>query len=97
MRSPVVKRLEHYLAASDCDGPDLARAVSGLRCVIRYEHLQGDFDHACDVLGLPRSALPHRNRGLRNAYAEYYCGEARRVVADRCASEIQLFGYEFEG
>lgn len=97
IRSPVARPLEHYLAIEEGDTRDLGRAVSRLSCVIRYENLQSDFDRACDLIGLPHSVLPHRNRGLHRPYEEYYDEECRRAVAERFQSEIMLFGYHFGG
>jgi len=63
----------------------------------RYEHLQGDFDTACDRIAIPRVALPHDRRAVdRDDYRRYYDDATRALVAEHYAPDIERLGYTFE-
>jgi hypothetical protein len=63
----------------------------------RYEHLQGDFDTACDRIAIPRVALPHDRRAVdRDDYRRYYDDAMRALVAEHYAPDIERLGYTFE-
>jgi hypothetical protein len=63
----------------------------------RYEHLQGDFDTACDRIAIPRVALPHDRRAVdRDDYRRYYDDATRALVAKHYAPDIERLGYTFE-
>ncbi|AMQ65973.1 sulfotransferase [Stenotrophomonas phage vB_SmaS-DLP_6] len=62
----------------------------------RYEHLQRDFDHVCDVIKHPRTILPLRNRSKHDDYRTYYTPDLVDRVAELYKRDIAAFGYTFE-
>ena len=79
-----------------------AYVIDGEVCVdyfIRYEHLNEDVLHVCELLGVAsgQMALPrHRTdtRHHRIPVRDYYDGATERTVRKRYALEFELFGYE---
>lgn len=67
---------------------------------IRFENLENDIRSVCNTLGIPcgeKLELPNHRTTIRNdkEYRKYYTLELRDLVADKCAVEIELFGYAF--
>ncbi len=63
----------------------------------RYENLQGDFDRACEHMGIPRVCLPHERRAVdRDDYRRYYDDDTRELVARHYAPDIERLGYSFD-
>lgn len=64
--------------------------------LMRFETMQPDFDQVCDLIGKPRVALPHRNRGARDTdYRGYFDAEARDLFMDHFAPDVEMLGYSF--
>jgi len=76
--------------------------IDGALCVdvvLRYEHLAADLEVLCNRLGLPPLTVPRLKTGIRPGhyhYSSYYDEETRRLVAERHANDVRLFGYRFE-
>jgi len=62
----------------------------------RFETLREDFAHVCRVLEIP-FALPHANRSAHRDYRSYYNDQTIDLVAEHCRTDIELFGYSFDG
>ena len=63
----------------------------------RFESIDRDFDYIKYALGIHLDhQLTHDNQIKRKHYSEYYNDETRKIVADKYATDIQLFGYKFE-
>jgi len=63
----------------------------------RFEDIVRDFDYIKYVLDIdPDYQLTHDNQIKRKHYSEYYNDETRKIVAEKYATDIQLFGYKFE-
>ncbi|MEW6676313.1 MAG: sulfotransferase family 2 domain-containing protein [Pseudomonadota bacterium] len=64
----------------------------------RYERLQEDFDTACQRIGIPPIALPHRRQATdRNKdYRSYYDDSLVDLVARHFQDDVARFGYSFD-
>jgi hypothetical protein len=66
--------------------------------IIRYEHLQEDFNIFLDLIGLPPHQLPHSNKNPdkpKDHYRALYTDKTKQMTADYFTSVIEMFGYEF--
>jgi len=59
---------QEWLDTPECHNKWVKRglffALPYSECVLRYEHLQEDFDKLCDEVGWPRRTIPRKNQGL---------------------------------
>lgn len=63
----------------------------------RFESLQTDFDYVAERLQLKTWALPHSMKSSgRKRYSSYYNRQTRKIVEQVYASDLEMFGYEFE-
>lgn len=62
----------------------------------RMETMQSDFQKICNHLDID-AKLPHKNKSSHHDYREYYDEETKQLVAKHFASDIERFGYCFEG
>lgn len=67
--------------------------------LMRYEHLQDDFDLVCDAIGKPRVTLSHSNiNPNRLPYQEYFKDKDTKDMFERLFQrDIATFGYTFDG
>jgi hypothetical protein len=67
--------------------------------ILRYEELNSELEELSDRLGLPEPIeMPMANAGWRDdrrPYREVLRRPEREVIAERCAREIELLGYEY--
>lgn len=62
----------------------------------RFERLEKDFAHVCDVLGIPDASLPVLIAGEGTSpYTDIYDQSMMAVIARIYAPEIDLFGFRF--
>lgn len=79
----------HCAWFTDEEGQDLVEFIG------RFERLQEDFRVIAERLGLPAD-LPHeKSTGVR-PWQDIYDEEARRVVGECFAADVERFGYRFE-
>jgi len=64
----------------------------------RYETLPKDLRTIQQRTGMPAFTLPHLQAAATQvAYSEYYNDRTRKIVAERYASDIDMFEYQFCG
>lgn len=64
----------------------------------RYERLLEDFATACERIGIPMPAMPHKRRAAdrKKDYRGYYDEHTAELVARHFARDIELLGYRFD-
>lgn len=65
--------------------------------VIRYEHLEEDYNEVCRRVGIPATGLPHLKTGIRKQarpVSDYYDRETRDIVGDLHGNDLRFFGYK---
>jgi len=68
----------------------------GVDFIGRFEHLDRDWAYVCGRLGLPNTPLPVVNKTSNSLhYSEYYDDFCIKYIAEKCAEEIEYFGYSF--
>ncbi|MBD1389090.1 sulfotransferase family 2 domain-containing protein [Neiella sp. HB171785] len=64
--------------------------------ICRFEQLQQDFDEACDAIGIPRVALPHKRKASsRESYQQYYSEHDIKRVEQHYQRDLDILGYQF--
>jgi hypothetical protein len=62
----------------------------------RLEDIESDFQAVCRTIGLPSLVLPHRNRSRQAyRYRDLYNERTMKLVGQRYARDIEMFGYRF--
>jgi len=61
----------------------------------RFEHLQTDFDHVCEHLGIQDSLLSHELSSESGSHVDAYNPATRQIVESLYQQDIEVFGYEF--
>jgi hypothetical protein len=67
--------------------------------ILRFEHLQEDFDLLCDEVGLPRTIIESFNVSTERAgrpYQEMYDPDLRELIQVVFTTELDVGGYSFE-
>jgi len=64
--------------------------------ILRFEDLDHEFSDLCRQLKLTMPKLPYVQMSVRRRDVEYYDEFTADIVRDRCAEDIQFFGYEFD-
>ena len=82
--------LEPFVDSCMCFSND-----NSLDFIGRFENLQGDFNIACDEIGIPRQELAHHNKSAHKHYTEYYDDETKQIIAERFVKDIEYFNYKF--
>ncbi|MCB1862644.1 MAG: sulfotransferase family 2 domain-containing protein, partial [Gammaproteobacteria bacterium] len=64
----------------------------------RYENLNNDFAHVCEVLGIRRLQLPHKReaRDRNKDYRSYYSDALAELVENYFERDIKTLNYSFE-
>ena len=62
----------------------------------RFENLQEDFAKVCKAIGAEDITLGHHNKTNHTHYSYYYDDELIDIVRKGAATDIKLFGYDFE-
>ncbi len=82
--------------------PKVYPMICGVDEVIRYEHLETDFNNILKKAGIiscyDRVSIPQTNPTLgKKSYQEYYTIRARKIVEKYYRRELAAFGYTFDG
>lgn len=84
------RRFQHRLV---CD--------SGGRIIVdflgRLENLHGDYHRLCNLIRLDPPPLPHAFARTKGNWRDYYDDATREKVAAHWKSDLELFGYDFDG
>lgn len=64
--------------------------------LMRFEHLDEDFQAVCCKLDIPFTPLPKRNASIHLHYSKYYDAKLREIVGKKFAEEIKFGNYSFE-
>lgn len=67
--------------------------------ILRFEHLQEDFDLLCDEVGLPRTFIESFNVSAERKgrpYQEMYDSELRQLIQQNFSDELNVGDYSFE-
>lgn len=76
----------------DADGRTLLSDAVG-----RVETMQASFDTLCARIGIPSRRLDQVNATVHDDYRRYYDQPLIDAVAQRYATDLALFGYDFDG
>lgn len=63
----------------------------------RLENIQNDFQRLCDLLNLEPPPLPHAFARTQGNWRDYYNDAIREKVATHWKTDLDLFGYDFDG
>jgi hypothetical protein len=72
-----------------------ANGESLLDYIGRFEAFSGSVFHALRAIGIKANSIPHRKKGQRGPYQDYYDAESREMIAAMYAADIEAFGYRF--
>jgi len=76
------------------------RGRPAVNTVLRFEHLQKDFNDLMDSLNLPREILEHKRKKRDydkwKPYDYYYSKDGMEMVEQICDFDFKVFGYEKE-
>jgi hypothetical protein len=64
--------------------------------ILRFEHLQKDFNTFLKSIGQKPFLLPRLNTTKHKHYSTYYDDKKKEYVRKRYAKDIETFGYRFE-
>ena len=64
--------------------------------VLRFEHLESEFQKVMDHLGIHDTQLPHVNQSKRKHYTKYYDDVSIQMVADFYREDIRRLEYTFD-
>lgn len=72
--------------------------IHGVDYVLRFEHLQSEFDRMLNGLGIPPTTIPYYNitRSKDDNWREYYDRNSARLVKHVHRQIIKRYGYSFD-
>ena len=77
------------------EGDTSSNCFKDIDYFIRFESLNKDFKKVCELIGIPWTPLPIRNKSNKQHYTSYYDDELVEIVRNKHNEEIKYFDYEF--
>jgi hypothetical protein len=69
--------------------------INQLDFIGKFEKIQTDFDKVCDLIGIEKQILPHKNKSNHKHYSEYYNNKTINLVANMYKEDIDRLNYDF--
>jgi len=74
---------------------DAMEWLDGCDYIGKFESLQDDFDHICNVIGISKTTLDHLNKSSHGNYHLYYDDDLAEIIAVRHRRTIEFGGYVY--
>ena len=88
-------RTNQFLVSHFMSYHDYLSPLSAMDFIGKLENFDEDFTKVCSKFGIEYIPQPRINSVKHEHYTEYYDDEARQIVAEKYAKDIEYFGYEF--
>lgn len=85
-------RVRHFFQASF----STTKLDAEIDFLLRFEHLNEDFQAACHALNIPKQELVQRNASRREHYSKYYDTELIEIIRSKFSDEIDFGNYTFQ-
>lgn len=75
------------------DATHFVPTLASVNRIIRFDHLQEDFDLVCDEIGIPRRELPILNTSKHEHFSFYYSTTLIELIQHSYSKEIEMFKF----
>lgn len=82
-----------HKATTYAAGPQ-SKWIRDMDFVGRFETLQESFDYVCEMVGYPKTKLPHVNSTRHKHYSTYYDDETRKLVEEWHRPDLDNYYFE---
>jgi len=94
--TPMRKYPGHYFGRPQMDWTHYADGQQAVRLILRYEHLDNDWERVCEMTGMNYAPLSRVNvTKMKRPYRDYYETDTREKIRRFYQSDIDAFQYEF--
>ena len=70
--------------------------VKNCSYIMRFEHLQEDFEDVCKIIGIPAPNLPHAWKTEHKPYTQMYNEQQKQIIAEASSGDIEHYGFTFD-